>query len=271
MKHDKLNFGCGVRFSQNWTNIDLDSRNEHVQRVNLLRGFPFADDSFQAVYSSHVLEHFPREQGRFLIREAWRVLRKGGIVRIVVPDLQGSCTEYLRILSLPDGPAKKKLYSWTIVELIDQMVRDVPLGEWGKLENHVMASDDDEWKAYVRSRTENTRRQPSRGATIYERLKTITPQKIASKLPYLYLKAVSQLIPPALRGMVFVQTYIGERHRWMYDVYGMRLLLEEVGFSGVQPMKHDESRIPDFNADQLDCNPDGEPYKHNSIYLEGIK
>ena len=106
MKCDKLNFGCGLRFSSNWENIDFHSDNSQVKRVNLLAGFPYPDSSFEAVYSSHVLEHFDRDQGRFLVAESYRLLRKGGVFRVVVPDLQGSCNEYLRILSLTDNATK---------------------------------------------------------------------------------------------------------------------------------------------------------------------
>lgn len=268
---DKLNFGCGTRFSGNWVNIDFHSTDKRVKRVNLLSGFPFPDASFGAVYSSHVLEHFERNQGRFLLEESFRVLRKGGILRIVVPNLQGSCEEYLRILSLPDGPEKKRLYSWAIIELLDQMVRNKPAGQMGEYITNIIENGDEELKNYVRSRTENTEWNLPSKRPLAENLKRITPQKLVTKIMYGYLKAVSLLIPPSMRSMVFVKTYIGERHRWMYDHYSMRTLLEEIGFSDVRSFTYNESNIPDFNSDHLDCNPDGEPYKHNSIYIEGTK
>jgi ubiquinone/menaquinone biosynthesis C-methylase UbiE len=56
---------------------------------------PFPDCSADAVYASHVLEHLYREQGQQLIRESFRVLVLGGIVRIVVPDLNSIVREYL--------------------------------------------------------------------------------------------------------------------------------------------------------------------------------
>src|ERR1700733_13753782 len=88
---EKLNFGCGTRYAPGWTNIDFHGEGTHVKRVNLLAGFPFPDNSFDAVYSSHVLEHFTPQQGSFLIRESCRVLKPGGILRTVVPDLEASC------------------------------------------------------------------------------------------------------------------------------------------------------------------------------------
>lgn len=271
MKHNKLNFGCGTRFSSKWINVDFHSDDSRVQRVNLLSGFPFADSSFEAVYSSHVLEHFDRDQGKFLLAESYRVLQKGGILRIVVPDLQGSCNEYLRILSLPDNIEKEKLYSWIIIELLDQMVRNVPSGKMGEFIDRVNLGDDEEFNNYIGSRTQNTEWKRQSKSTFREKFKKITPQKLSTKMSYWYLTAVSLLIPVSLRSMVFVQTGIGERHRWMFDEYGLALLFKDVGFKEVRRVEFNESGISGFNSDHLDSNPDGGPYKHNSIYVEGIK
>jgi predicted SAM-dependent methyltransferase len=50
-------------------------------------GLPFADRVVDYLYASHVLEHFSRAGAVRLAREAWRVLRPGGVFRVVVPDL----------------------------------------------------------------------------------------------------------------------------------------------------------------------------------------
>ena len=271
MINEKLNFGCGKRFSDDWINIDFHSDDSRVQRVNLLSGFPFSDGTFQSVYSSHVLEHFDRTQGRFLLKESYRVLRKGGILRIVVPDLQGSCLEYMRILQLPDGTEKRKLYPWIILELLDQMVRNTPAGEMGAFMNEVMNSTDKELKEYIRFRTENTNFAPHQRQNLASKIKKITPQKLATKLSYWYLRFISYLIPKTLRSMVFVQTCVGERHRWMYDEYGLKILFEEIGFSEIRRVQFNDSNITNFNSYHLDCNPDGHPYKNNSLYMEGIR
>jgi ubiquinone/menaquinone biosynthesis C-methylase UbiE len=62
---------------------------------DIRKPLPFADGSADAVYASHVLEHLYREQGQQLIRESFRVLAPGGVVRIVVPDLNSIVQEYL--------------------------------------------------------------------------------------------------------------------------------------------------------------------------------
>lgn len=272
MSNIKLNFGCGNRFSEGWVNIDFHSEDKRVRRVNLLSGFPFRESSFDVVYSNQVLEHFDRIQGEFLLKECYRVLRKGGVLRIVVPDLEGSCREYLRVLSLPDGPEKKKLYDWIIVELLDQMVRNEPAGEMGRLVRSVMAGEDEEFKQYIIHRTENwLRPRPSPPPTLANKVKKITLQKLQTKFIYWYLRAVSLLIPSQLRDMVMVRAAIGERHRWMYDAYALERAFKKLGFRNVRRVSYDESSIPNFNEDYLDRDPDGKPYKYNSIHMEGIK
>jgi SAM-dependent methyltransferase len=49
---------------------------------------PFKNDSVQAVFTSHALEHFPRHVALSILKEAHRVLMPGGVLRVTVPDLE---------------------------------------------------------------------------------------------------------------------------------------------------------------------------------------
>ncbi|HWL54653.1 MAG TPA: methyltransferase domain-containing protein [Chthoniobacteraceae bacterium] len=268
----KLNFGCGARFADSWVNIDFHSNDPRVQRVNLLNRFPFDSESFDAVYSSHVLEHFTQAQGRFLIGEAHRVLRKGGVLRIVVPDLEASCREYLRVLSLPEGDRKEQLYRWIIIELLDQMVRRVPSGQMKPLVDEIMSGEDEALKRYLHSRTQNTPWTPPEAPlSLGAKLRRLTVQKLATKVSYGYLAVATRLIPRSLRDLVLVRTTIGECHRWMYDGYSLARLFREAGFREVRRVEYNQSRIAGFNRDCLDCHADGTTYKYNSIYMEGVR
>ncbi len=280
---EKLNFGCGKRFAPGWVNIDFHSADPLVKRVNLLQGFPFADRSFDVVYSSHVLEHFTPQQAQFLLQEAYRVLKPQGIIRIVVPDLEDLCREYLRVLEQPDSnPEKADRYRWIVIELLDQLVRSETYGEMGKfyLElNQAQAQNLDpdqnqklqNLRNYVQGRIGEIPNTDPVSISWADRLKAFLPEKIGTTLSYAYLNVITALLPPSLREMVLIQTTIGERHRWMYDTYSLGKLLEQVGFSTVQVTDHHHSMIPQFNDDRLDINPDGSAYKANSIYVEGVK
>jgi predicted SAM-dependent methyltransferase len=268
----KLNFGCGDRFSSNWVNIDFHSKSKCVQRVNLLDGFPFPDNYFDAVYSSHVIEHFDPDRGLFLVKESYRVLRPGGTIRIVVPDLENSCREYLRILSMDAKDLNKpKLYSWIMLELLDQLVRTRPSGRMRAFVENATKSGDAAFISYIISRTQSTGWEIVEDKPLLHKIKNVSPEKLFTKLLYLYLKGITRLIPKNIRSMVFIETGIGERHRWMYDSYSLSSLLQVAGFVKIKSFPYNQSAISDFNLDQLDCDSFGAPYKNNSLYFEGQK
>ena len=118
----RLNIGCGLRTHPNWINLDGSwnarlakhptlrktlasiglmaqdkaqipwSRDIFVH--NIRKPLPFPEGSADAVYASHVLEHLYREEGQQLIRDCFRVLAPGGVIRIVVPDVNAIVREY---------------------------------------------------------------------------------------------------------------------------------------------------------------------------------
>lgn len=81
LKADRLS-----RFEQLSTNIMVH---------DLSRGIPFLTASVDVVYHSHVLEHLDRNISQTFIRECARVLRPGGLIRVVVPDFEYYCRKYL--------------------------------------------------------------------------------------------------------------------------------------------------------------------------------
>jgi predicted SAM-dependent methyltransferase len=58
-----------------------------VIRCDASRGLPYKDQSVSKIYTSHFLEHIPKNRGLLFIKECYRVLKKNGIMRLVVPDL----------------------------------------------------------------------------------------------------------------------------------------------------------------------------------------
>ena len=118
----KVNLGCGLSVAAGWVNIDgslnalvaalpspvkktaylLSGAKDHYSyeqyrkilddnkfiHHNLEYGIPLTDNCADFVYSSHFLEHLPKNTGQFFIREVFRILKPGGRARIVVPDLE---------------------------------------------------------------------------------------------------------------------------------------------------------------------------------------
>ena len=96
----KLNFGPGpnwVKPDDSWYSIDIDPAiGDVVVNFQEFAGLPFEDASVSCVYGSHVFEHISIFNARPVFKEIYRVLNKGGIFRLVLPDAEKSISEYVR-------------------------------------------------------------------------------------------------------------------------------------------------------------------------------
>lgn len=128
----KVNIGCGLSVAPGWINVDASLnvlfskwpqfllrilylpyriisgtnlpqkeyceilKNHTFVHHNVAVGMPFFDNSVDYVYSSHMFEHLSKEDAKKVLREIYRVLKKGGIVRICVPDFESIISLYYR-------------------------------------------------------------------------------------------------------------------------------------------------------------------------------
>ena len=89
----KVHVGCGGQELPGWINVD---NYPAPLAINLNWGLPLPDRSASYVFLSHLLEHlfYPVQSGQ-LLAEIRRVLTPGGIVRIVVPDIEQCIKAYV--------------------------------------------------------------------------------------------------------------------------------------------------------------------------------
>jgi SAM-dependent methyltransferase len=102
----KLHLGCGRRHIPGYVHIDVVDY-PHVDHVSSIDNLSFLQDgSVELIYNCHVLEHFKRREVARVLREWYRVLAPGGVLRISVPDFAALCEVYTRSrdLGLVIGP-----------------------------------------------------------------------------------------------------------------------------------------------------------------------
>lgn len=278
-----LNLGCGHRFHPDWTNVDLVSTGEGVIAHNLTQGLPFPDASFDVVYHSHVLEHFPKTDAEFFMRECCRVLRPHGVLRVVVPDLEQIAKTYLVALEKASAGSQEWAanYEWILLEMYDQTVRTHSGGEYAAYfsrenipnEEFVIKRSGVEVKNYLSCLRQQLK--PPQPALLPE-----SQTKRLLKKFYRFIRYPGyhrELLIKVLLGKEYSTLQLGrfrqsgEVHQWMYDRYSLGSLLQKCGLQNIVQRTATDSFIPNWASFNIDTEPDGSVYKPDSLFLEAIK
>lgn len=117
----KLHLGCGDHELPEWLNTDLNPKGGDTAYLNVLLPFPFPGDAFDFVFSEHMIEHLSYEQGQMMLRECHRVMKPGGRIRIVTPDLKFLTGMHGR----PKNEVQRRYVEWASRKWLSEDVRDL--------------------------------------------------------------------------------------------------------------------------------------------------
>ncbi|MFK7759473.1 MAG: methyltransferase domain-containing protein [Phycisphaerales bacterium] len=275
----RLHLGCGDRAHPEWINADLNPTESSILPIDATKPLPFADDSFDAVYHAHMLEHLTPDAGQRLIMECARVLRPGGVLRVTVPDLETLARNYISALDnatsksaahkiatrnhsdtepktgTETAPVEQHRYDWSVIELIDQMVRTTPGGEMLKCwsEKTVPAED------LIIERM---------GEQYTQTRKAIQDHRAALGTPPAWtIQDPDSESPERISKFLLA----GERHRWMYDRYSLARLLTRAGLSNPLVRSPQESSIAGWSQFELEIDDQGRPSKPDSLAMEATQ
>jgi ubiquinone/menaquinone biosynthesis C-methylase UbiE len=147
---DVLEIGCGIatdglEFARNgakYVGVDLTLQSIEIARerfmlfgvpgrfevANAEESLPFADSSFDHIYSFGVIHHSPNPEK--IVRELHRVLRKGGTFTVMLYN-RNSINYYIEIMFL------RKMFRWLLLpSFMPRMVASVTGFDRWKLEGH---------------------------------------------------------------------------------------------------------------------------------------
>jgi predicted SAM-dependent methyltransferase len=275
-----LNIGCGSVFHANWINVDLVPSSPDVISWDFRNGIPYSDNYFDACYSSHVVEHLTTSESSFLINEAFRSLKPGGILRVVVPDLETIVRKYICFLEQSVVGIDEAIpnYDWMMLELYDQVIRKFSGGEMAKYLRNSNLSNKDFIRLRIGCELDSILRSQSDiiPQSFWRKIKSLRTSQI-SKLLYGFRNSLARMLVVLVAGEEAGEALdeglfrrSGEIHRWMYDRFSLHRLLSQSGFIGIQVCQADESLIPHFNEYFLDTI-NGEVRKPDSLFMEGVK
>ncbi|MBV8904120.1 MAG: methyltransferase domain-containing protein [Acidobacteriia bacterium] len=95
---DYVNIGCGPFPLEGFCNIDY-FWGPRTYCFDITKGLPFATASVKGIFSEHCLEHLKAEQCLAVLRDFRRILKPGGVARIVLPDGGLYCRLYMQAIS----------------------------------------------------------------------------------------------------------------------------------------------------------------------------
>jgi predicted SAM-dependent methyltransferase len=112
-----VHYGCGQAAPPEWKNFDVSPTlriqktpilgtilkkslgqvfDNNVQYGDITVGLPgIVDGTADGAYCSHVLEHMSLEHFRIALRNTYKMLKPGGIFRIIMPDLEVLVRDYI--------------------------------------------------------------------------------------------------------------------------------------------------------------------------------
>ena len=146
----KLHIGCGENRLDDWLNSDFYPTATGVLHFDATQAFPLGSDTFDYVFSEHMIEHISHSDGLAMLTECFRVLKENGKVRISTPDLaflldlyaekksdlQQKYIDWATERFIPDAPYKSSVF------VMNNFVRD-----WG----HVFIYDEDVLRASMQA------------------------------------------------------------------------------------------------------------------------
>lgn len=112
----KLHLGCGEKCIPGFIHIDLADYPHIDYKRNILDLSIFEDSSVDLVYCCHAAEYFDREEARKVLKEWYRVLKKGGILRVAVPDFEAIVKVYLKYNDLNHRGILGPLYGRMLIK-----------------------------------------------------------------------------------------------------------------------------------------------------------
>jgi Methyltransferase domain len=133
-----VQYGCGLSAPTQWLNFDASPTlriqhlpligkmiagskvvfPENVKYGDILKGLPgVAYETCNGVYCSHVLEHLALNDCRKAIAETFKLLKKGGIFRCVLPDLETYISDYNQMRADNDSGAAMHFMNQSLLGL----------------------------------------------------------------------------------------------------------------------------------------------------------
>ena len=136
-----LQYGCGLSNPLDWENYD-SSPTLRIQRTlligkilqpylnvvfpknikygDIVKGLNVSKNTYDGIYCSHVLEHLSYYDLKTSLKNTYEYLKPGGIFRMVLPDLEILCREYLNEVNKKNSKGSLKFMNNSLLGVTER-------------------------------------------------------------------------------------------------------------------------------------------------------
>lgn len=105
-----LHIGCGNNILNGWINIDIAGNPE--VKIDIRNGLPYSSNTVDFIYNEHFIEHLTYEEAFNFLKESYRCLKEGGVIRIATPGLDALIKSYNSKNWRDQDWLKSSSYNW---------------------------------------------------------------------------------------------------------------------------------------------------------------
>lgn len=91
----RINLGSGHYKLRGWVNVDLDLDSRPQVLADLSAGLPFRDACAEYMHTEDFIDQLELDGAAGFLRECHRILRPGGVIRVLTPNIEKLCRMYI--------------------------------------------------------------------------------------------------------------------------------------------------------------------------------
>jgi predicted SAM-dependent methyltransferase len=104
----KLQLGTYNNVLEGWLNLDVYPRSSKCVFLDATQPFPLKDNTFDYIFSEHMIENISYEEGLSMLKECFRILKPGGKIRITTPNLD----TFIGLFSCENNDLQTRFMQW---------------------------------------------------------------------------------------------------------------------------------------------------------------
>jgi predicted SAM-dependent methyltransferase len=111
----KLHLGSGEKYIPGFVHVDIADFKHIDYKSNIGDLSMFGNNTVDLIYCCHAFEYFDRMEAGLVLTEWYRVLKKGGVLRLAVPDFENIVKVYQKYDDLEHRGILGPLYGHWVV------------------------------------------------------------------------------------------------------------------------------------------------------------